>query len=191
MMPVAPTDRKNVMSRHSAHTQRHVNDLLEVLNELLTVPELACFEPDEMFDHTLEVMAKARTIRAAVLDELAELEGRRHRLVPQVAAISTAPGGRSRFRWCAVSRQLRAGQCRRRNNPTSGGRHLPRPQHFITHSSWAVRPFWQALRALLPVRHGILAIDDTGFPSVTAFSSAPLIRRPSSAIFSVSEERGT
>jgi SRSO17 transposase len=37
-------------------------------------------------------------------------------------------------------------------------------QHFITHSSWAVRPFWQQLRALLPVRHGILAIDDTGFP---------------------------
>ena len=54
------------------HTQRHVNDLLEVLNELLTVPELMPFEPDEMFDHTLEVMAKARTIRAAVLDELAE-----------------------------------------------------------------------------------------------------------------------
>jgi hypothetical protein len=26
----------------------------------------------EMFDYTLEVMAKARTIRAAVLDELAE-----------------------------------------------------------------------------------------------------------------------
>lgn len=37
-------------------------------------------------------------------------------------------------------------------------------QHFITHSSWEVRPFWQHVRALLPVRHGILAIDDTGFP---------------------------
>lgn len=37
-------------------------------------------------------------------------------------------------------------------------------QHFITHSTWAVRPFWQQVRALLPVRHGILAIDDTGFP---------------------------
>ena len=37
-------------------------------------------------------------------------------------------------------------------------------QHFITHSSWEVRPFWQRLRARLPVRHGILAIDDTGFP---------------------------
>ena len=58
------------MSRHTDHTQRHVNDLLEVLGELLTVPELMPFEPDEIFDHTLEVMAKARTIRAAVLDEL-------------------------------------------------------------------------------------------------------------------------
>ncbi len=37
-------------------------------------------------------------------------------------------------------------------------------QHFITHSSWAVRPFWQRLRELIPVRHGILAIDDTGLP---------------------------
>jgi len=37
-------------------------------------------------------------------------------------------------------------------------------QHFITHSSWTVRPFWQRLRALIPVRDGILAIDDTGFP---------------------------
>jgi hypothetical protein len=58
------------MPRHTDHTQRHINDLLEVLNELLTVPELIAFEPDEMFDHTLEVMAKARS--AAVLDELAE-----------------------------------------------------------------------------------------------------------------------
>lgn len=37
-------------------------------------------------------------------------------------------------------------------------------QHFITHSGWAVRPFWQRLRELIPVRDGILAIDDTGFP---------------------------
>ena len=37
-------------------------------------------------------------------------------------------------------------------------------QHFITHSSWAVRSFWQRLRELIPARDGILAIDDTGFP---------------------------
>jgi SRSO17 transposase len=37
-------------------------------------------------------------------------------------------------------------------------------QHFITHSSWAVRPFWQRVRELIPVRHGILALDDTGLP---------------------------
>jgi hypothetical protein len=56
-------------------TERHVNDLLEVLEELLGVPELLCFEPDEMFDYTLEIMAKARVIRAAVLDEMAEMGG--------------------------------------------------------------------------------------------------------------------
>jgi SRSO17 transposase len=37
-------------------------------------------------------------------------------------------------------------------------------QHFITHSPWSVRPFWQRVRALIPVRRGILAIDDTGLP---------------------------
>ncbi len=37
-------------------------------------------------------------------------------------------------------------------------------QHFITHSTWEARPFWRRLRELIPVRHGILAIDDTGFP---------------------------
>lgn len=37
-------------------------------------------------------------------------------------------------------------------------------QHFITHATWQVRPFWQRLRERIPVRHGILAIDDTGLP---------------------------
>jgi SRSO17 transposase len=37
-------------------------------------------------------------------------------------------------------------------------------QHFITHSTWEVRPFWRRLRERIPARHGILAIDDTGLP---------------------------
>jgi SRSO17 transposase len=37
-------------------------------------------------------------------------------------------------------------------------------QNFITHSSWDVRPFWQRLREAVPVRRGILALDDTSFP---------------------------
>lgn len=37
-------------------------------------------------------------------------------------------------------------------------------QHFITHSTWEVRPFWRRLRERIPVRHGILAVDDTGLP---------------------------
>jgi SRSO17 transposase len=37
-------------------------------------------------------------------------------------------------------------------------------QHFITHSTWAARPFWRRLREVIPVRVGILAIDDTGLP---------------------------
>jgi SRSO17 transposase len=37
-------------------------------------------------------------------------------------------------------------------------------QHFITHSTWEARPFWRRLREVMPVRAGILAIDDTGLP---------------------------
>src|SRR5712692_5306662 len=37
-------------------------------------------------------------------------------------------------------------------------------QHFITHSTWEVRPFWRRLREVIPMRAGILAIDDTGLP---------------------------
>lgn len=37
-------------------------------------------------------------------------------------------------------------------------------QNFITHSTWDPRSVWRRLRAALPVRHGILAIDDTSFP---------------------------
>jgi SRSO17 transposase len=43
-------------------------------------------------------------------------------------------------------------------------------QHFITHSTWEVRPFWQRVRSLLPVRRGVLAIDDTGLPKQGKFS---------------------
>jgi SRSO17 transposase len=37
-------------------------------------------------------------------------------------------------------------------------------QHFITHSPWETRRFWQRVRALVPIRRGILAIDETSFP---------------------------
>jgi len=61
--------------RARALAQRCIDDLIEVLGELLAVPELRCFEPDEMFDSTRQVMAKARVIRSAVLDELAPAGG--------------------------------------------------------------------------------------------------------------------
>ena len=37
-------------------------------------------------------------------------------------------------------------------------------QHFITHSPWDARRVWTELRAQVPVRTGVLALDDTGFP---------------------------
>jgi SRSO17 transposase len=37
-------------------------------------------------------------------------------------------------------------------------------QHFITDSPWEAEPLWRQLRAAVPVRTGILALDDTSFP---------------------------
>jgi SRSO17 transposase len=37
-------------------------------------------------------------------------------------------------------------------------------QHFITHAPWDVEPVWRRLRTAVPDRHGILIVDDTGFP---------------------------
>lgn len=37
-------------------------------------------------------------------------------------------------------------------------------QHFITHSPWAAERVWACLRTHVPMRTGILALDDTGFP---------------------------
>jgi SRSO17 transposase len=37
-------------------------------------------------------------------------------------------------------------------------------QHFITHSPWDAARVWAQLRARVPIRTGILALDDTGFP---------------------------
>jgi SRSO17 transposase len=37
-------------------------------------------------------------------------------------------------------------------------------QHFIAHSPWDAERVWRQLRAQMPTRAGILALDDTGFP---------------------------
>ena len=41
--------------------------------------------------------------------------------------------------------------------------HYQALQHFITHAVWDVAPVWRSLLRLLPVRRGVLIIDDTGW----------------------------
>jgi len=55
-------------------SDQHIADLMEVLGELLAVPELHPSGPEEVFSSTLETIAKARVIRDAVLDELSPCE---------------------------------------------------------------------------------------------------------------------
>ena len=42
--------------------------------------------------------------------------------------------------------------------------HYQALQHFITHSPWDATRVWTYLRTQVPIRTGILALDDTGFP---------------------------
>jgi hypothetical protein len=50
-------------------------DLVEVLRELLNVPELNHPYPDELLDYTLETIAKARIIRDTLRDHLETARG--------------------------------------------------------------------------------------------------------------------
>jgi SRSO17 transposase len=42
--------------------------------------------------------------------------------------------------------------------------HYQALQHFITHATWDPQPVWRRVLELLPVRAGLLVIDDTSFP---------------------------
>lgn len=46
--------------------------------------------------------------------------------------------------------------------PPRRPRLLPRLQHFI-HARWASPPFWKRLREVVPVRTGLLLLDETSF----------------------------
>jgi SRSO17 transposase len=48
--------------------------------------------------------------------------------------------------------------------PGSDEASYQRLQHFITHSPWSTTKVWSRLRAELPVRRGILLVDETAFP---------------------------
>lgn len=43
-------------------------------------------------------------------------------------------------------------------------------QNFITHSTWDARRFWRRLRDVLPIRTGVLAVDETSFPKQGRYS---------------------
>ena len=48
--------------------------------------------------------------------------------------------------------------------PESDPASYQRLQHFITHSPWSTTKVWARLRAELPVRKGLLLVDETSFP---------------------------
>jgi len=48
--------------------------------------------------------------------------------------------------------------------PESDPASYQRLQHFITHSPWSTTKVWSRLRAELPVRQGLLLVDETAFP---------------------------
>jgi SRSO17 transposase len=48
--------------------------------------------------------------------------------------------------------------------PLNDAASYQRLQHFITHSPWSATPLWTRLRAEVPVRRGMLLVDETSFP---------------------------
>jgi SRSO17 transposase len=48
--------------------------------------------------------------------------------------------------------------------PESDPASYQRLQHFVTHSPWSTTKVWARLRAELPVRTGLLLVDETSFP---------------------------
>lgn len=55
-------------------TDQHIDDLMDVLQDLLAAPELLCSESADVSQRTLGTLARARTVRNAVLDELSPPE---------------------------------------------------------------------------------------------------------------------
>lgn len=48
--------------------------------------------------------------------------------------------------------------------PLNDAASYQRLQHFISHAPWAAAPVWTRVRAVLPVRRGLLLVDETSFP---------------------------
>ena len=48
--------------------------------------------------------------------------------------------------------------------PSNDSASYQRLQHFISHSPWSATKVWTRLRAELPVRRGLLLVDETAFP---------------------------
>jgi SRSO17 transposase len=48
--------------------------------------------------------------------------------------------------------------------PLNDAASYQRLQHFISHSPWSAAPVWTRLRAVLPIRRGLLLVDETAFP---------------------------
>ena len=56
--------------------------------------------------------------------------------------------------------------------PLNDAASYQRLQHFISHSPWSATPVWTRLRAAVPVREGILLVDETSFPKAGTHSVA-------------------
>lgn len=56
--------------------------------------------------------------------------------------------------------------------PLNDAASYQRLQHFITHSPWSATPVWTRLRAELPIRRGVLLVDETSFPKYGTHSVA-------------------
>ena len=50
-------------------------------------------------------------------------------------------------------------------------------QHFVTHSPWEADALWTRLRAVVPIREGLLAVDDVNTESICPLIADGLVLR--------------
>src|SRR5713226_10062665 len=57
--------------------------------------------------------------------------------------------------------------------PLNDAASYQRLQHFISHSPWSAAPVWTRVRAVLPVRRGLLLVDETVSSLTNTSASCP------------------
>lgn len=67
------------MYRFHPTIERHLYELIDALDDVLALPELHCFDREQLFETSAETLAKARVVRDYVVEQIAQTTQRQQR----------------------------------------------------------------------------------------------------------------